>query len=154
MAEANKYTSVAGHFNGHGGVPVQCEVHLPMQHDQGFTGSHWTPPSDDNSLRIAQAATRVTINTTMMQHVPTLLAILMAIAMRWYYTARMARWMRFMAFIKATKRHHQASTHSNITNQTCQRWLFWTFHHKKELQLTCWPLITIGVWHIKLMRRT
>jgi hypothetical protein len=32
--------------------------------------------------------------------------------------------------------------------------LFWTFHREKELQLTCWPLITIGVWHIKLTRST
>jgi hypothetical protein len=30
--------------------------------------------------------------------------------------------------------------------------LFWTFHLEKRLQLTCWPLTTIGVWHIKLMR--
>jgi len=52
-----------------------------MQHDQGFTGSHWTPSSGDYSLRIAQAAARAIINTTMMQHVPTLLAISMAIAM-------------------------------------------------------------------------
>ena len=32
--------------------------------------------------------------------------------------------------------------------------LFWAFHCEKGLQLTCWPLITIGVWHIKLMRST
>jgi hypothetical protein len=31
--------------------------------------------------------------------------------------------------------------------------LFWTFHLEKRLQLTCWPLTTIGiVWKIKLMR--
>jgi hypothetical protein len=29
-----------------------------MQHDQCFTGSHWTPPSGDYSLHIAQAAAR------------------------------------------------------------------------------------------------
>ena len=39
-----KQTSVAGHFDGHGGAPVQYGVHRLMQHDQGFTGSHWTPP--------------------------------------------------------------------------------------------------------------
>jgi hypothetical protein len=33
-----------------------------MQHDQGFTGSHRMPPSGDYLLRIAQAATRVTID--------------------------------------------------------------------------------------------
>jgi hypothetical protein len=58
-----------------------------MQHTLGFIGSHWTPPSGDYLLRIAPAAPRVPINTTMMQHVLTLLAVSMAIAMRQYYTA-------------------------------------------------------------------
>ena len=52
---ANKCTSVVGHFDGHGGAPVQYGAHLPMQNDQGFTGSHWTPPLGDYSLRIAGA---------------------------------------------------------------------------------------------------
>ena len=95
---------------------MQYGVHCLMQHDQGFTGSHWTPPLGDYSLRIAPAATRVTINTTIMQYVPTLLAASIAIAMRQYY-ARIAiarwQWRRFVAFIKATKRHHRASTCSD-----------------------------------------
>jgi hypothetical protein len=62
-----------------------------MQHDQGFTRSHWTPPSGDYSLRIAPATARATINSMIVKHVPTLLAVLMAIAMRRYYTARIAR---------------------------------------------------------------
>ena len=41
------------------------------------------------------------------------MAVLMAIAMRRYYTAHIARWRRFMAFIKATKRHHRASNRSD-----------------------------------------
>jgi len=61
-----------------------------MQHDQGFTGSHWTPPLGDYLLRIAQAAARATINSTIMKHVPTLLAVLMTIAMRRYYAAHIA----------------------------------------------------------------
>ena len=73
------------------------------------------PPSGNYSLRIAPAAARATINTTIMQYVPTLLAISMAITMRRYFTARIARWRRFVAFIKATKRHHRASTCSDIT---------------------------------------
>ncbi len=60
-----------------------------------------------------------TINKTTMQNEPSLLAFLMAIAMRWYYTAHIAGWWRFVAFIKATKRHHRASTRSDITNRTC-----------------------------------
>ena len=52
-----------------------------MQHDQGFTRK----PSGNYSLHIAQAAARVIINTTMMQHVPTLLTVSMAIVMGQYY---------------------------------------------------------------------
>jgi hypothetical protein len=40
--------------------------HCPMQHVQGYTGSHWTLPSDDNSLHIAPAAARATENKTAM----------------------------------------------------------------------------------------
>ena len=61
-----------------------------MQHDQGYIGSHWTPPSGDYSFRIASAAARATINKTMMQHVATLMAILMAVVVRRYYTLRIA----------------------------------------------------------------
>jgi hypothetical protein len=70
-----------------------------MQHVQGYTGSHWTPPSGDYSLRIALAATRATANKTTMYYVPTLMAISMVIAMRRYYTACIARWRRSRAFI-------------------------------------------------------
>ena len=38
----------------------------------------------------------------------------MAIAVRRYYTARIARWRRFMAFINATKRRYRVSTCSDI----------------------------------------
>ena len=91
MAAANECTSAVCHFDGHGGAPVQYEAHRLMQHDQGFTGSHWTPPSGDYLLHIASAAARATINTTIMQTVPTLLS--MAIAMRRNYIARIARWL-------------------------------------------------------------
>jgi hypothetical protein len=69
-----------------------------MQHVQGYTGSHWTPPSGDYSLRIALAAARATANKTTLYYVPTLMAISVVIAMRWYYTARIARWRRSRAF--------------------------------------------------------
>ena len=48
-----------------------------------------------------------------MQYVSTLLTISMAVVVRRYYTARIAQWGRSMAFIKATKRHHWASTHAD-----------------------------------------
>jgi pheromone shutdown protein TraB len=46
---------------------------------------------------------------------------LMAIAMRRYYTMCIARWRRFVAFIKATKCHHRVSTCSDSINWTLQR---------------------------------
>jgi hypothetical protein len=59
-----------------------------MQHDQGFTRSHWTPPLGNYSLHIALAAARATAIKTKVQNVSTLLTISMAIAVRRYYTAR------------------------------------------------------------------
>ncbi len=153
-AAAIESASVAGHFNGHAEALKPSTWHCPMQHVQGSSGSHWVLPSGNYLLHIAPAATMATINKTTMQNVPSLLAVSMAITMRRCNTERITGWRRFVAFIKAPKRHHRASTHSNITNWTCQRWLFRTFHREKDLQLTYWPLITIGVWHIKLMRRT
>ncbi len=70
-----------------------------MQHVQGYTGSHWTLPSGDYLLRIALAAARVPANKTMMYYLPTLMAISVVIAMRGYYTTRIAQWRRSMAFI-------------------------------------------------------
>ncbi len=61
-----KCTSSAGRFDGHGGPPVQYKGHHLMQHVQGYTESHWTPPLGDYSLRIASAATRATGKQTTM----------------------------------------------------------------------------------------
>jgi hypothetical protein len=48
------------------------------------------PPSGDYSLHIAPAAARATINKMTKQNNPPLLAILMAVAVRQYYTAYIA----------------------------------------------------------------
>jgi hypothetical protein len=63
----NKCTSSTGHFNGHSGAPEQYKLHRPMQHVQGYSGSHWTPPSGNYSLHIAPAAARATANKTTMK---------------------------------------------------------------------------------------
>jgi hypothetical protein len=60
-------SSIVGRFDSHGGPPVQIKVHRPMQHVQGYSGSHWTPPSGNYSLYIAPAATRATANETTMK---------------------------------------------------------------------------------------
>jgi hypothetical protein len=57
---ASTCPSVVCHFDGHGGPPVQYEVHCPMQHVQGYSGSNWMPASGDYLLRIAPAAVRAT----------------------------------------------------------------------------------------------
>jgi hypothetical protein len=47
-------------FDGYGGPPVQYEVHRPMQHVQGYSGSHWMLALGNFLLRIAPAAARAT----------------------------------------------------------------------------------------------
>ena len=130
-AATSECASATGHFNGHAEALKRSMWHCLMQHDvQGYIGSHGTLPLGNYSLRIALVAARATINKTSMQNVPTLLSVSMNIAMRQYYTTRIAQWRRFMTFIKATKRRHRASTH---------------FDRHQLLQLTWWPLIIIGV---------
>jgi hypothetical protein len=70
-----------------------------MQHVQGYSGSHLMPPSGYYSLHIAPTAARATANNTKMYYVTTLMAISMAIAMPWYYTACISQWRRSKAFI-------------------------------------------------------
>ncbi len=123
----NECTSVVGNFDCHGSAPMQYGVHRPMQHDQGFTGSHRTPPLGDYSLRIAPAAARAIINTTIMQHIPTFLAVLMAITMQQYYTMCIARWKKFV-----TKRHHQVGFDPLLPHQTRQSCCFGHFIMKKS----------------------
>ncbi len=53
-------STAVGHFDGHGGLLVGYKAHRPMQHVQGYSGSHWTPALGDYALRIAPAAIRAT----------------------------------------------------------------------------------------------
>jgi hypothetical protein len=53
-------SSNIGHFDGHGGLPVQYKVHCPMQHVQSYSGSHWMPPTGDYLLCIAPVVARAT----------------------------------------------------------------------------------------------
>jgi hypothetical protein len=53
-------STAVGHFDGHGGPLLRYEAHRPMQHVQGYSGSHWMLPSGSYSLRIAPAAARAT----------------------------------------------------------------------------------------------
>jgi hypothetical protein len=62
--DEHQSTSSAGHFDSHGGVPMQYQLYLLMQHAQGYTDSHWTPPSGGYLLCIAPAAARIPSKTT------------------------------------------------------------------------------------------
>jgi hypothetical protein len=57
---ANKCTSSAGCFDGHGSAPEQYRRHHPMQHVQVYSGSCWTPALGNYLLRIVPAAARAT----------------------------------------------------------------------------------------------
>jgi hypothetical protein len=58
---------------------------------------------------------------------PKKVAILMAVAMRRYVTACIARWRRSRASLEATGRHHWASIMSNNINWTWLRHFFLMF---------------------------
>ncbi len=47
----NKYTYKDGRFDGRGDAPVRNHAHHPMEEVQGFTRSHWTPPSGEYYVR-------------------------------------------------------------------------------------------------------
>jgi hypothetical protein len=64
-ALTNKCIFIGGHFDGHSNAPEQYRWHPPMQHVQGYPGSHWTLPLGDYLLRIAPVAARATANETM-----------------------------------------------------------------------------------------
>jgi hypothetical protein len=49
----------AGDFDCHADVAVQCGGHCLMEHVQGFTLSHWMPPSSECLRGVALAATMV-----------------------------------------------------------------------------------------------
>jgi hypothetical protein len=55
---------------------------------------------------------------------PEKMAILMAVAMRRYVTARITRWRRSRASLEATGRRHRASIMSDNINQTWLRNIF------------------------------
>jgi hypothetical protein len=66
---ASTCSSLVGRFDGHGSQLVQYKAHCPMQHVQGYSGSHWMPASGNYLLSIAQAATRATgKQTTINKH--------------------------------------------------------------------------------------
>jgi hypothetical protein len=70
----NECNSVVGRFDGHMNSLKQYTQHCPVQHVQGYTGSHWRPPSGDYLLRIAPAAARATTANETMTKIYTYIA--------------------------------------------------------------------------------
>ena len=54
-----KYMTNAGHFDDHVDAAVRRRAHRLTENIQGFTGSHWMPPSGKCMLDIALAAAMV-----------------------------------------------------------------------------------------------
>jgi len=54
-----KCRQITGNFDCHADVTIRCWVHCPMEHIQGFTQSHWMPPSGKCLRRIAPTAAMV-----------------------------------------------------------------------------------------------
>ncbi len=54
-----KCRQIDDNFDGHGDAAVQRGAHCPMDHIQGFTRSHWMPPSCECLRRIAPTTAMV-----------------------------------------------------------------------------------------------
>ncbi len=54
-----KSRRIDGNFYCHGDAAVRRGAHRPIEHLQGFTRSHWMPPSSECLRRIAAAAAKV-----------------------------------------------------------------------------------------------
>jgi hypothetical protein len=78
----NKYTYFTSRFDGPADAPWQYPVHCPMEEVQGFGRSHRMLQLGKYLLCIVPAAAGVTYKKMTMKHTPTLLANLMAMAMR------------------------------------------------------------------------
>jgi hypothetical protein len=59
IGNKRKCRQIAGNFNHHADAAVQCGVHRPIEHIQGFTRSHWMLPLGECLRCLALAAVMV-----------------------------------------------------------------------------------------------
>jgi hypothetical protein len=59
ISNNKKCRRIAGDFDCHADAAVRRGADRPMEHIQGFTRSHWMPPSGECSHCIAAAAAMV-----------------------------------------------------------------------------------------------
>ena len=131
LDDENKCTYFTSRFDGPADMPWQYRVHRPMEEVQGFGRSHWMPLLVEYSLRFALAAAMVSIKTTTIKNAPTLPAIWMAMAVRRYNTARIARWRRSRAMLDATGCRHRASIAADISLRSRIHRSFSMFFHRE-----------------------
>ncbi len=73
VSNNKKCRRITGNFDCHADAAVRRGVHCPIEHIQGFTGSHWMPPLGMCLRHIASAAAMIdgfvetTLNTTKTQ---------------------------------------------------------------------------------------
>jgi hypothetical protein len=123
----NKCISVVGHFDDHGSAPEQYRGHHLMRHVQGYSRSHWKPPSGNYLLCIAQRLPGQQANKQQSTNTPTLLAISKAAVVRRYNTAHIAQWRRSRALIEATGHCHWTSIVADRCNRSCICRFFMSF---------------------------
>ncbi len=82
----------------------------------GYVSPQWPPGQQANKQQS--------------KNTPKKVAVLMAMAMRRYITACIARWRRSRASLEATERCHRVSIMSDNINWTWLRCFFWCFHHR------------------------
>jgi hypothetical protein len=61
IEDNKKCRQIDGNFDCHGNAAVRRGAHRPMEHIQGFTRSHWMPPSVECLRRITPTATAAMI---------------------------------------------------------------------------------------------
>jgi hypothetical protein len=128
LTVTNKCTSVAARFEGLADAPEQYRWHRPMQHVQGYSGSHWTPALGNYYCSVSpQRLPRQQANKQQSTNAPKKVAVLIAMAMHRYVTVHITRWRRFRALLDDTKRHHWASIAANHCNQSCMCQFFTSF---------------------------
>jgi hypothetical protein len=84
--DAKQYTTVVTRFDSCDDAAVQCCIHCLLERVQGFTRSHWTPPSGEYLLRIIPSDNGVACKKKITKKAPYLLAISMAVVVRRYDT--------------------------------------------------------------------
>jgi hypothetical protein len=157
-ATTNECTSIAGHFDGHAEALKQSMRHCPMEDVQGhIRATRRCHRATTRSVSLPQTPGRQS-TTQQWLNTPTLRAVSMAIAMRRYDTARIARWRGSRASLEATGCHHWASTCSDSMQLDIPTPVLSDVFHcqivEKATKPQGWPQITIGVWHIKMTKST